>query len=46
MRNYSSVRISLHKVYPFVIILGIWKGPLKRLPLAGWATLFGNLIGV
>ena len=36
---YSLFKISWHKEYALIIILGIWKGPLKRLPLAGCATV-------
>ena len=32
-------RISLHKVWQRIIILGMWNGPLKILPFAGWATV-------
>ena len=31
----EDLSLDLHNVYPFIIILGIWKGPLKRLPFAG-----------
>jgi hypothetical protein len=32
---YFYSRISLHKVWQRIIILGMWNGPLKILPFAG-----------